>query len=168
MAAVVSGLGTPLTDRAVATQHTYRFGGRALDRAGNVSPLANGSTFTLSRYIESSTRIRYSGTWRSTSSSVYWGGVAKYASTAGARATFTSTGRAIAWVARKGPTRGKAEVLVNGTKVATVDLYASSYQNQRVVWSMSWSSAATRTVVIRVVGTSGRPRVDLDAIVTTN
>jgi hypothetical protein len=65
-------------------------------------------------------------------------------------------------VARRGPTRGKAEVFVNGTKVATVDLSASSYQNQRVVWSMSWSSVATRTVTIRVVGTSGRPWVDLD------
>ena len=166
---VSTSLTKPSIDRPLVTQHTYRFRVRAVDRAGNAGAWATGSTFTLSRYIESSSRIRYSGTWRSASSTTaYWGGIAKYASTAGARATFTSTGRTVAWVSRKGPTRGKAEIFVNGTKVATVDLYASSWQNQRVVWSTSWSNSATRTVSIRVVGTSGRPRVDLDAIVATD
>jgi hypothetical protein len=165
-ATVSTSLTAKALDRALSPGHTYRFRVRAVDKAGNTGGWATGSTFTLSRYSEASSRIHYSGTWRTATSSVYWGGAAKYASAAGAKASFTSTGRTIAWVARRGPTRGKAEVFVNGTKVATVDLYASSYQNQRVVWSKSWSSAATRTVTIRVVGTSGRPRVDLDAIVT--
>ena len=78
----------------------------------------------------------------------------------------TFTGRSIAWVARKGPTYGKATVYVNGVKVATIDLYASSYQNQRVVWAANWSTTASRTITILVSGTTGRPRVDLDALVT--
>ena len=90
------------------------------------------------------------------------------AGAAGARASFTFTWKTFVWVARRGPTRGKAEILVNGTKVATVDLYASAYQNQRIVWTKAWSTSAKRTVTIRVLGTSGRPRVDLDAIVTMN
>jgi hypothetical protein len=164
--AVSTNVTSTWRDDLLVPSHTYRFRVRAVDKAGNVGAWATGSTFNLSRFIESSSRIRYTGTWRSASSSVYWGGVAMYGSTAGAKATFTSTGRTFAWVARKGLTRGKAEIFVNGTKLATVDLYASSYQNQRVVWSTSWSSAATRTVTIRVVGTTGRPRVDLDAILT--
>jgi len=163
---VSTSLAKASLDRSLATQHSYRFRVRPVDKAGNVGAWATGSALTLSRYSEGNTRIRYSGTWRTTRSSVYWGGVAKYALTAGARATFTFTGRSIAWVSRRGPGRGKAEIFVNGTKVATVDLYASSYQNQRVVWSKAWSTTAPRTITIRVVGTSGRPRVDMDAFIT--
>lgn len=54
---------------------------------------------------------------------------------------------------------------INGVLKATVELHAASYQNQRVVWTGSWSSSVTRTTPVRVVGTTGRPRVDLDAFV---
>ena len=74
-------------------------------------------------------------------------------------------GRTVELVSRTGPARGKARIYVNGVLKATVDLYAASYQNQRVVWTASWSSTAKRTITVRVVGTSGRPRVDLDAFV---
>ena len=50
----------------------------------------------------------------STRSNAYWGGVAKRSSSAGARALITFTGRSIAWVARKGPSYGKATLYVNG------------------------------------------------------
>ena len=96
---------------------------------------------------------------------MYWGGKARAASRAGAKATLTFTGRWVELVSRKGPTRGKAQIYVNGVLKATIDLYASTYQNQRVVWTASWSSSATRTVTVRVAGTTGRPRVDLDAFV---
>jgi hypothetical protein len=153
-------------DRLLAPQHTYAFRVRAIDHAGNVGIWATGSTFELRRYSESSSKINYSGTWKTISSSVYWGGAARKSWTAGSKASITFTGRAIAWVARTGPNRGKATIYVNGTKVATVDLYSASYGNQRVVWTSNWSTAVSRKVVIRISGTSGRPRVDLDAIVT--
>ena len=54
---------------------------------------------------------------------------------------------------------------VNGVLKATIDLYAPTYQNQRVVWAANWSTSATRTISIRVLGTSGRPRVEIDTIV---
>jgi hypothetical protein len=38
----------------------------------------------------------------------------------------------------------------------------SSVLKQRVVWSASYLSLARRTVVIKVLGTSGRPRIDVD------
>ena len=165
---ISTNLTSTATNRAFPPQHGYRFRILAVDGAGNKSPWATGSAFTLSRYSEASSRITYRGTWRTATGASYWGGAAKYASASGAKASFTFTGKTFAWVARRGPTRGKAEVLVNGSKVATVDLYASAYQSQRIVWTKSWSTAAKRTVTLRVLGTSGRPRVDLDAIVTTN
>jgi len=66
------------------------------------------------------------------------------------------------------PRPGKAAIYVNGTKVATVDLYSATAQAQRVVWVGSWTTATSRTVTIRVAGTAGRPRIDLDALATAN
>jgi hypothetical protein len=162
---VSSALGTATIDRPLAPSHTYRFRVRAVDRAGNTGAWMSGPTFRLTAYSELNGGIRYTGTWTTSSSTVYWGGRVRFSSRAGARATITVTGRSVEWVARKGPTRGRAQVYVNGVLTATVDLYASTYQNQRVAWAATWSTSATRTISIRVLGTSGRPRVDVDAFV---
>ena len=69
-------------------------------------------------------------------------------------------------MAQVGPDRGTASVYVNGVKVSTVNLRASTAQALRVAWKASWTSSASRTVKIVVDGTAGHPRVDLDALVT--
>lgn len=84
------------------------------------------------------------------------------ASGAGASSTLTFTGRAVARVASVGPDRGAARIIVDGRTVATVDLRSSTKRHRVVVWSRTWSSAERHTLTIRVVGTSGRPRVDVD------
>jgi len=165
---VSTTLTSPTATRSLSTERTYRFRVRAVDRASNVGAWTYGDTFRVSRFSEGNSRITYSGTWSTSRSSAFWGGVARASSQAGARASITFTGRTIAWIASMGPTRGKADVLVNGVKVATVDLYSTTARHQQVVWVGTWSSAASRTVSIRVLGTSGRPRVDLDAFVTAN
>ncbi len=165
---VSSTLTSPTISKALLTEHAYAFRVRAVDRAGNIGPWATGPTVRLSRYSETNPKITYAGSWTTVQSSVFWGGQAKKASTAGAKASITFTGRSIAWVARNGPERGKAEIYVGGTKVATVDLYAATYQNQRVVWVGSFSNSGPWAVSVKVLGTTGRPRVDMDAFVTVN
>jgi hypothetical protein len=167
-ATVSTTLTSPTSTRSLAPLHSYRFRVRGIDNAGNVGAWATGQAFRVSRYSESNGAIHYSRGWSIVSSQAYWGGAAKKSSTAGARASITFTGRSIAWVARTGPNRGRAAIYVNGTKVATVDLYSATAQAQRVVWARSWTSSVSRTVSIRVAGTAGRPRIDLDALVTTN
>jgi hypothetical protein len=164
---VTTGSASAATDRSLSPQHGYRLRVRAIDRLGHVGGWATGSTFRLSGYSESNSRIRYAGTWAKATNAAYWGGGTKVSGRAGASASITFTGRSIAWVARKGPNRGKAAIYVNGTKVATVDLHASSYQNQRVVWSGNWVSSASRTITIKVLGTTGHPSVDIDAFITS-
>jgi hypothetical protein len=151
---------------SAAPGHTYRFRVRAVDKAGNVSAWTYGATFTLTGYSEANSRIVYSTGWSSASTTSYWGGRVRYATASGARATATVTGRSFSWVSTRGPSRGKARVYVNGTLVATVDLYAASTSAARVVYTKTWSTSATRTVRIHVLGTAGRPRVDLDGVIT--
>jgi hypothetical protein len=55
-------------------------------------------------------------------------------------------------------------VYVNGVLAKTVSLYAATSTARTVVYSRTWSSTATRTIIIKVVGTARHPRVDLDAI----
>jgi len=127
-----------------------------------------GPTTSISRYQESSGRISYRGTWRGATGTSFRGGAARKSSAAGAKASITFTGRSIAWVARTGPDRGRAAVFVDGVRIATVDLYATTYRNRRVLWAGTFASTSSHEVTIRVAGTSGRPRVGVDAFFTAN
>jgi hypothetical protein len=160
---VSTSLTTRTLSRPFAHGHTYRLRVRAVDRAGNVGAWKYGSTFRVTRYHEGSAKLRYGRTWRTSTSTLWWGGKARYSSQAGATAKITFTGRSFAWLGLRSSKRGKAKVYVNGSYVATVDLFATTTQARRLVWARNWASTGTRTVVIKVLGTSGRPRIDVDA-----
>lgn len=160
------GLGSGLTahslTRRLAPGHAYRLRAMAVDLAGNAGAWSYGPTFKVGSAQESRSSIAYRGTWRRVDRSPYWRGANRYATTAGARATFTTTGRSFAWVAALGPGRGSAQVYVDGVLVKTVSLYKATTGYRRVVFVTRWPSAGSRTVQIRVLGTRGHPRVDLD------
>jgi hypothetical protein len=150
--------------QALTPGHTYRFRTRAGDRSGLWSAWQYGPVLTPSLSQETSTALTWTGTWTRAALTGASGGYVRYSGQAGARATFTTSMRAVGWVAVRGPGRGRATVSVDGVAVATVDLYASTVQPARVVYAHSWSAVGTHTVTVQVVGTSGRPRVDYDAI----
>ena len=132
-----------------------------IDRAGNFgqeSPV----TFSLAS-VPSSTNIVYAKTWSTASSSSYLGGSTRYASSAGATVTYTFTGRAIGFVSTKGPSRGKAEIWIDDVKVTTVDLYSSTTKYRQLAYQTSWLAAGPHKIMVKVLGTSGRPRVDFDS-----
>jgi hypothetical protein len=158
-------LTSPTLDRSLTTQHRYTFRVRAIDKAGNTGAWATGPTAWLSRYSETSPSMAYTGSWHQTYSGVYYGGGAKWSATGGAKATFNFTGRSIAFVSRLGPTKGRARIYLDGALVVTLDLYASSYQSQRVAWARNFAAAGKHSVSVIVMGTPTRPRVDVDAFV---
>jgi hypothetical protein len=83
----------------------------------------------------------------------------------GATATLQFTGRSVAWITTKAATRGKARVSIDGTVISTLDLYSSITRHRQLVFAHSWTTQAVHTVSIEVLGQpSGRPRVDLDAL----
>ena len=135
----------------------------ARDRGGNSASTVVTTTPRL--YSEASTRATYSGTWSLATSTLYSGGDARTTGTAGRSVTYAITGRSAAWVAAKGPTRGSAKVYLDGTYVTTVSLYATTAAYRRVVWTRSWAEPGDHTVRIVVNGTSGHPRIDVDAVV---
>jgi hypothetical protein len=152
--------------RNLAPGHTYRFAARPIDRAGNIGLKSIGPSFRITAVQQSSSAVRYAGSWTtSTSATTWWGGTARHSSKAGSTAKFSFVGRSIAWVGLKGVGRGRAQIFVNGVLKATVDLYSSTTLNKRVIWSAVYSASGTRTITIKVLGTSGRPRVDIDGFI---
>jgi hypothetical protein len=137
----------------------------ARDAVGHAAASPRTARRSYSLVQESSSAIRYSGTWRRATSDHFSGGAVRAAMQAGASASYTFTGRGIAFVTTTAPTRGKVRVYVNGTRLATLDLYRSVYGCRTVAWAKTWSTSAKRTIRIVVVGTPGRARVDLDAFV---
>jgi CSLREA domain-containing protein len=148
----------------------YYYRVRAQDLSGNWSEWSYGQPFTLDPRQENGTGVGYpSGSWATQSISGAYGGAVRYSSANGARASLAFTGRNVAWVAPKGPNRGRAEVWLDGTRVATVDLYSRTAQARRVVFARAVDPSRSHTLEVRVLGTknassTGR-RVDIDAFV---
>lgn len=159
-------LPTPLTTvltRSLAPGHAYQFRVRAIDKAGNTGAWATGTTFRLG--LAQQGAATRTGTWTAVSSTAASGGSYVYASAAGASATYTFTGRTIAWVAPKTALSGSAKVYLDGVLATTVNLYSATTVNRAVVYTKAWTTVGTHTIKIVVVGTAGHPRVSLDAFV---
>jgi len=163
-ASVASGLPEAAVAATLTPGTSYRYRVRATDHDGNVSSWIEGPTFTPRLIQQSSSAVHYHGTWSSTKSTLYSGGSERYAKAAGASVSYTATGRAFALVSTLGAGRGKARIYVDGSYKTTVDLVSVTPFYRVQVWSTRFSKAASHTIKVVVVGTGGRPRVDVDAI----
>ena len=151
----------------LAPSPMHRLRVRAVDRAGNVGAWATAEAFRLGAFQETSGALVRKGPWSARFSSAYYGGRAMSAQVAGSSVRVTFTGQKIAWVSAVGPTRGQARIYVDGTFERTVDLRSATPAARRIMAVRSWSSSGRHTLEIRIVGTAGRPRVDVDAFVVT-
>jgi hypothetical protein len=162
-ATVVAGTTGRTATRSLTFNASNRFRVKAMDRAGNFSSVMTGATIRPVLYQETTSLATYSGTWSTVNYTGASGGRERYATRAGASVSFRFVGRAVAVIAPKGSTRGSAKVYVDNVYAGTISLYRSSTLNKVVVFGKSWTSSGTHTVKLVVVGTSGRPRVDIDA-----
>jgi hypothetical protein len=127
--------------------HRYRFLVHAYDARGNASPAVFGPSFSVG-VLESTWRRRH----------LARGSAARGR---GAAARLAFRGRAVAWVTSTGPAGGRAQVLVDGRRVATVSLYSPTVAKRVVVFSRSWRSSRRHTIVVRPLA---KPR-SVDAFV---
>jgi uncharacterized delta-60 repeat protein len=152
---------------SLAFDSSYRYRVRATDDNGNRSVWKYGPRFVVDDRQENESGVGYpKGIWKTQELNGAHGGQVKYATTRGATATFSFSGRSVAWVAPKSSTRGKASVYLDGVKVTTVDLYSRSTLSRQVVFSRDdLDPTVNHKLEVVVMGTSGRLRVDVDALV---
>jgi hypothetical protein len=148
-----------------ASGHTYRYRVQAVDGYGNLSAPATGPDLAPALAQQTAGGVTYSGTWWSAKSTVFSGGSVRFATAANARATYAFSGRNVAIVATRSRTRGSFKVYVDGAYQATVSLYRATSLARQLVYQHGWATSGSHRIQLVVLGTTGHPRVDLDAFV---
>jgi hypothetical protein len=142
--------------------HRYRV--RLADAGGGVGPWHTGTRFTPRLVESTATAFSWSSGWKKGYANPASGGSFGYASRAGATVTFSFSGSEVALVGTLGPTRGQARIWLDGVLQDGVhDMYAATTTWRAVWFRHQFADAGPHTVTVEVVGTSGRPRVDVDA-----
>lgn len=149
----------------LATDAVTRYRVRGVNHQGMVSDWSVGPASVAGIIEEDAPTVTRSAGWTLRPSALASGGGEARSTQAGARLTIPFTGRAVGLVAQRGPRRGEVRVLLDGRPAGTVDLSAAGRQPRRIVFSRSFAEAGPHTITIEVVGTAGRPAVDIDAIV---
>ena len=162
--AAVGTAGTATSRNVTVPGGAQQFRVRATDPARNTSDWEATPAQPVVVTQQYSTAIHYTGTWIGTSSSTLLGGSARYTTGRGASATFTFTGRSVGLVMTRAGLRGKATVTIDGAAV-TLDTRTTTLHTRQILW-VRQLSAGTHTIRIANQATPGRPRIDLDAILT--
>lgn len=110
------------------------------------------------------------GTWSTSNCSCHNHGRTMYSTSRGSSLTYTidvnTPGRVLALVAPTGDSRGVMNVSVDGGAASAVNTYLSSSTNvNRVIVWQKPLNAGRHTVRVVNAGTSGHPRVDVDALI---
>ena len=158
---LATGVTTRSYDVTLVRTHDYQFRVRAIDVDGNIGSFTTGPVFQSRIYQQTSGAFVYSKSgWATSTADVFSGGTTRRSTGPASSARFMATGRSFAWITTTGPTRGVAQVYVNGVLVATVDLYSPTTTYRVQAWSRSYAANVTRTIRIAV---QSPERVDLDA-----
>ena len=120
---------------------------------------------------QSSTKLTYAGTWKTTSTASASGGSLAFADSSGASVTIHFTGIDLGWIAKKSPAYGKAKVTVDGGTPVTVDLYSAGVLWKQRVWSTGILKSGAHTVKISWTGSKHTgatgANIDIDAVDVT-
>jgi hypothetical protein len=163
--------GIPVASASGVTRVSARLGGtirlrvRGTDGAGNLGDWTYGPLLAVLPRQENDANIHQSSSWTRVDQGSALGGHVDRTKTSGAWARYTFNGRSIVWVATTAPTRGRADVYIDGVFAARVDLYSAAGSSRRVAFERSWSTAGIHKIEIRNRATLNRPVVDLDAFI---
>ena len=108
--------------------------------------VANGTNYTI-EYPNAGFKL-----WNSTTDGYYQNTV-HYAFGTGSEAKFTFTGDKVRVYGMKRNNLGKADILIDGSVVGTIDQYSSTQQGNFLAFESAALSAATHTLIVRVTGT---------------
>ena len=58
--------------------------------------------------------------------------------------------QSVAWIGSRGPNRGRAQLRLDGSAVATIDTYAGTKRNREILYAASWATSGPHTFSITV------------------
>ena len=149
-------------DVSRAAWHTFAI--RASDRLGNTGTWAKATPARVDSVQQSAAGTSRSAGWTGYTNRYLLGGSAAYATRAGSWIRYRFSGATgIALVGTRGPTRGAAAIYLDGTYLQTVDAYARDGATRWLLFARSVDPAQVHTLTVKVLGTPGRPRFDVDA-----
>lgn len=105
------------------------------DSVGNIEAVKSASIPVYARSEQDNTKLRFTGTWFTGTSSSYSGNSYAYTGNGYTDVAFTGTG--VRWITTQGQSFGIARVTLNGGTPVLVDLYKGSTSHKQVVWSAS-------------------------------
>ena len=141
-----------------STGSTYCFSARAHDAASQVSAWSGDSCTVFPLDDRSLTQH---GTWGKKVSASYYRGTYLTTKTTGRYLTRSGVAaRRIALVATACPTCGKVKVYWGSTLLKTVNLYAATTTNKKLISIVTFSSVRTGTLKIKVASSSKSVRID--------
>ncbi len=161
----IASQSAPSFNKNLGPGHTYQFEVTATDNAGNISTAKAGVVYTLSLFQENASAIKYSAGWTRQTLSGANGGSVDFATAAGKTATLTFTGFQAAWMSTQGPTRGSATVKLDSGTAATINTHTTSPKTAEIVDVVTAAANGSHKLVVNVLGTSGHPRIDVDAFI---
>jgi hypothetical protein len=151
--------GSPKTDPATFSPFAGRYVERVMALLDGAASGEDGRT----AYQESEAGVIYGGGWSRAQHGGYAGEIVAYSDVVGATASIEFTGRSIVWVGPVGPTRGEADVYVDGEHVRTIDLRSGGFRARAVLFTTTWPEPGDHSLRIEIVGEPGRP-VAIDEI----
>jgi len=136
----------------------YRITGATLQSALGLRSAKYGVARTYpvvkkTRVQERDTRLAWSGLWKRLTSTSVSNGTMFYSATANSSLVAEFSGNGIVWIAKKGPTYGRAAVYVDGKLVKTVDLYSSKSKYRQTVFSTTSLGSGKHKLAIKVLRT---------------
>ncbi|MBA2254510.1 MAG: metallophosphoesterase [Chloroflexi bacterium] len=146
----------------LAQQQSHRFVLRAVNAAGNVGAWARTGPLVAGVLHDGDPAIAADVSWSSQAAPQFLRGVTQRSKVGGSVLSVTVTGERVAWLGAKGPNRGSAEVLVDGTLVTTVDTAAAAVQPRQVLFQRRFDVPGTHTLEIRHLDDPVGSRVDVD------
>ncbi|HEX2062822.1 MAG TPA: hypothetical protein VHE80_00210, partial [Acidimicrobiales bacterium] len=162
-----------------AGEHTIRIVRTGNKNASSSATLHDLDAFVVSdppppgagTYEDDDPGVTYTGAWNTATSSYDSGGSMKHSLAVGAAAELRFSGTGVKWLARRQANAGISDVYVDGTKVASVDLYSPLTRFKQVVFEKTDLPPGEHTIRVVRTGTkttlSSATLHDLDAFVVT-
>ncbi|MDQ1710973.1 MAG: hypothetical protein QOE45_423 [Frankiaceae bacterium] len=145
--------------------HTYYFLARALDGYGNTTT-ASPVKASMVPFNENYSAMAYSAGWTTSSSASRYLTTLRGSTTKNASMTMRTETAAFTVIGDKCAACGQLRIYVDGVLKATVDTHAASSLVRQVLYAGPVLAGGVKlhTIKLVVVGTAGRPKVNLDGV----